>query len=110
MDYALLLVQVEQRVGDLSYDVARELLAEVGEAHDLVEELAAGRQLEDDVVVLARLGELDELDDVRVVQVPHDLNLLQDVGALAEPSASVLALPVLLPWDSLSLGPPRARI
>lgn len=59
-----------------------ELLAEVREADDLVEQLAARRQLEDDVVVLPRLREVDELDDVRVIDLSHDLHLFQDVRPL----------------------------
>jgi hypothetical protein len=47
-----------------------------------VEKLATGAQLENNVVVLARLGEVDELDDIRVIQLPHDLNFFENVGTL----------------------------
>lgn len=52
-------MQVLEGLGDLDDDVARKVLAEVGELHDLVEELATGGQLEDDVVVLLGFGELE---------------------------------------------------
>jgi len=49
-----------------------------------VEELTTRAELKDDVVVLAGLGELDKLDNVRVVELTHDLNFLEDVGTLLE--------------------------
>lgn len=39
---------------------------------------------ENQEVVLVRLGEADELDDRWVIRSSHDLDLLQDVGALLE--------------------------
>lgn len=77
-----LLVQVLERLGDLHDHMPRQLLAKIGEPHDLVEELAAGGQLEDNVVVLFGLGEVDELDDVGMVDLAHYLHLLKDIGAL----------------------------
>lgn len=47
-----------------------------------MEELATGRELEDDVVVLLGFRKVDELDDVGMIELPHDLNLFQDVGPL----------------------------
>ena len=47
-----------------------------------MEELSAGCQLQYDVVILFRFGEFDELNDVGVVQLPHDLDLLQNVCPL----------------------------
>ena len=82
MHDALGLVEIIERLGHLDDDVSAEVLAEVGEPDDLMEELATGTELEDDVIVLRRLGELDELDDIRVVELSHDLNLLEDVRAL----------------------------
>jgi hypothetical protein len=82
MDHASLFVEVLQGLRNLHNDVPREILAEVGQSDDLVEQLAAGRQLEDDVVVLPRLGKVDELDDVGVVELLHDLDFFQDVGPL----------------------------
>jgi hypothetical protein len=51
----------------LDNDVSREILAEVGQPDDLVEELAARAQLENDIVVLSRFCEVDELNDIRVI-------------------------------------------
>lgn len=77
-----LLVQILQRLGDLDNDVSREVLAEVGQANDLVEELATRTKFEDQVVVLPRFGEVDQFDDVGVVQLAHNLHLFEDVCSL----------------------------
>lgn len=82
MNDAPLLMQVLQRLCNLCDDVPRQFLTEVCETDDLVKQFAAGRQFEDYVVVLARLGEVDEFDDVGVVDLAHDLNLLEDVRPL----------------------------
>ena len=47
-----------------------------------MEELASRAQLENDVVVLSGLGEVDELDDVWVVELSHNLHFLEDVRSL----------------------------
>lgn len=47
-----------------------------------MEQLATGAKLEDDIIVLAALGEVDETDDVGMVYLAHNLNLFQDVCAL----------------------------
>ena len=91
MDNAGLLMQVLQCLCNLCDDVPREVLAKVCETNDLVEELAAGAQLKDDVVVLVRLCELDELDNVGVVELAHNLDFLQDVCPL--PMSQYLTLP-----------------
>ena len=75
-------MQILQGRRNLKNNVSRKVFAKIGKTHDLVEELAAGAELEDDVVVLTRLGEVNELDDVRVVELPHDLDFLEDVRAL----------------------------
>jgi len=49
---------------------------------DVISEAARRDALEGEVVVLARLGEVEEADDARVVEAAHDLDLLEDVGAL----------------------------
>lgn len=49
-----------------------------------MEELSTGAQLEDEVVVLFGFAELNELHDIRMVQLTHDLDLLKDVGALGK--------------------------
>jgi hypothetical protein len=72
----LFLVQVQQGVSDLLDDMSRQILAEVGESDDLMEELSAGGQLQNDVVVLLGFGKVDELNDVWVIQLSHDLYFL----------------------------------
>lgn len=47
-----------------------------------MEQFAAGAKFEDDVVVLARFGEVNQLDDVGVVKLTHDLDFLEDVRSL----------------------------
>jgi hypothetical protein len=69
-------------LGHLDNDMARKLLAEICQADDLMEKLSTRGQLQDDVVVLPGLGEVDELDNVGVVHLFHDLDLLQDVFSL----------------------------
>jgi hypothetical protein len=54
-----------------------------------MEQLATWCQLENDEVVLLRLLEVDKLDDIRVVELPHDLHFLQDIRPLDALSASV---------------------
>ena len=47
-----------------------------------MEQFAARTKLEDDVVVLARFGKVNQLDDVGVVKLTHDLDFLKDVRSL----------------------------
>jgi len=47
-----------------------------------VEQFAARAQLEDDEVVLLRFAELNELHNVGMVKVAHDLNFFENVGSL----------------------------
>lgn len=68
--------------GDLLNDVSAEILTEVGQSHDLMEELASGAKLQDDVVILAGFGEIDQLDDVGVVEVAHNLDFFEDIRTL----------------------------
>lgn len=82
MHHASDLVEIFQSLGHLYDDVPRQVLAEVSEADDLVEELAAWRKLENDVVVLFGFGKVDEVDDVGVFELAHDLDLLQNVRSL----------------------------
>lgn len=63
-------------------DVSAEIFAKVGQSDYLVEQLTARAQLEDDEVILAGLRKGDELDNVRVIQLSHYLNLFQNIGSL----------------------------
>ena len=59
-----------------------EFLAEIGQAYDLMEELAARAELQDDVVILTTFGEIKKLDDIWVVDLTHDLYFFEDVLSL----------------------------
>lgn len=59
-----------------------QVLAEVCQSDNLMEQLAARAELEDNVVVLPRLRKVIELDNIRMVELAHDLNLLEDVCSL----------------------------
>jgi hypothetical protein len=59
-----------------------EILTKVGQADDLVEEFSAWAELEDNVIVLARLRKLDQFDDIRVIDLAHNLDLFEDVRSL----------------------------
>jgi len=82
MDNSALLVEVFQGVGNLRDDMSRQVLAKVRESHNLVEQLATGCQLENDVVVLPRLGEIDQFNDIGVIKLSHDLYFLKNICAL----------------------------
>jgi hypothetical protein len=56
-----------------------------------MEQFTTWAQLQDDVVVLLGFGKVDELDNVGVVQLAHDLYFLEDVRSLLG-ITSVLAL------------------
>jgi len=47
-----------------------------------VEKFATRTQLKNDVVILLRFAELNELNDVGVIKVAHDLDFLQDIRSL----------------------------
>lgn len=76
------LMEVLNGFGDLFNDVSAEVLTEVGQSHDLVEELASGAELQDDIVILSGFGEIDQLDDIRVVEVAHNLDFLENICTL----------------------------
>lgn len=82
MHHSFVLVQIFHSFRNLGNDVATEILAEVGQPDDLMEELAARAELQDNVVVLTGFGEVDEFDNVGMVELSHDLYLLEDVRSL----------------------------
>lgn len=82
MNNALVFVQILERLGNLDNDVSRQLFAKVGEANNLVEQLATRSKLENNVVVRFRLGKVNQLDDVGVVKLSHNLDFFEDVGTL----------------------------
>lgn len=62
--------------------MATEVFTEVRQANNLMEKLPAGTQFQDDIVILARFGKLDQFNDVRVIDLAHNLYFFQDVGSL----------------------------
>lgn len=70
--------------GDLDDNVTAEVFTEIGQAHNLMEQFAPWTQFQNDIVVLARLGEFDEFDNIRVIELSHNLDLFQDVRALQQ--------------------------
>ena len=72
--------------------MSTEIFAEVGQPNDLVEELATRAEFQNDVVVLARLGEIDQPDDIRVIYLSHDLHFFENVGSLKVPFRSVFCI------------------
>lgn len=76
------LVQILQRLRHLKDDVPRKVLTEVGETNDLMKEFSTRAKFEDDEIILPGFVKVDEFDDIRVIQLPHDLNFLEDVRAL----------------------------
>lgn len=89
MDNPGFLVQVLQRLCNLGDDMTREVLAEISQADNLVEQLATRAELEDDVVVLACFGKFDELDDVWMFELSHNLYFFEDVGSLFETVSTI---------------------
>jgi hypothetical protein len=47
-----------------------------------VEKLSARAEFENDEIVLSRFVEVDELDDIRVIELSHDLHFFEDIGTL----------------------------
>lgn len=62
--------------------MTRKFFAKVCQANNLMEELAALGEFENDVVILSRFRKFDEFDDVWMIKLTHDLYFFQDVGAL----------------------------
>ena len=75
-------VEILQSLGNLRNDMSRKILAEVGQTDNLMKQLATWAEFKHDVVVLPRFLKFDKLDNVGVVDLTHDLTLLEDIGAL----------------------------
>lgn len=94
MHNTLLLVKVFQSLCHLQDDVSTQVLAEVRQADNLMEEFATRAQFKDDEVVLTRLGKRDELHNVGMIELAHNLNLFQNVGTLDEGCVSYVTRPL----------------
>jgi hypothetical protein len=82
MDDSGFLMQVFQCFCNLENYMTRKIFAEVCKANNLMEQFSARTEFENDKVVLARLVEINQLDDVGVIQLSHNLNFLQDIRSL----------------------------
>lgn len=76
------LVKILDCLGNLNDDMSTKLLAEIGQSNNLVEQFASRTQLQHDVIILGRFGEVHELDDVGVIDLSHNLHFFEDVGSL----------------------------
>lgn len=84
MNDPLFFMQILKRFSYLNDYVPTQVLAKVGQSNYLVEELSARAQFQNDEVVLRRLRERNEFDDIRMVQLSHYLDFLEDVRSLVE--------------------------
>ena len=82
MHNAFIFMHILHCLGDLEDNVSTKVLTEVCQANDLVEKLTARAKLQDDVIILTGLGEVNQLDDIGMIQLSHNLNLLKDVCSL----------------------------
>jgi hypothetical protein len=82
MHNASFLMQIFQCLSNLNDNMPGQILTKVCESHDLMKELPARTELENDVVILSRLGKVNELDNIGMIQLSHDLNFFQNIGSL----------------------------
>ena len=78
------LVQIFQSLRDLHNDVTTEILTEVCQSDNLMKQLASRTELENNVVILPGFREINEINDVGVVQLAHDLNFFENIRSLHE--------------------------
>ena len=90
MDDSFIFVEVLQCLSNLKNHVAAQVFAEVRQSYNLMKEFSSGTEFQDDVVVLARFGEADKLDDVWMIELSHNLYFLQDIGSLVQPFELVI--------------------
>jgi hypothetical protein len=82
MNNAGCFMQVFNGLGHLENHVSTQIFAKVCQSHDLVEQLSARAELENDVVILPRFGKVHQLDDIGVVKIAHNLDFFQDIRSL----------------------------
>lgn len=83
MNDSLFFVEVLKCLGHLDDNMTGELLAEVGQANDLMEQLATWSQLQNNKVIVLGLGKVDQLDNIGVVELLHNLNFFENVCPLS---------------------------
>lgn len=79
---ALLFMEVLEGLGHLDNDMSRKLFAKICETNNLVEQLTTRGELENNVVIRLGFRKVDELDDVGMIELAHNLHLFQNVCAL----------------------------
>jgi hypothetical protein len=79
MNDTLLLVEIFKSLGHLNNDVSGKLLAKICQADNLVKKFTTWGKFQNDVIILPRFGEFDELNNIGVVELAHNLDLLQDI-------------------------------
>lgn len=82
MNNAANFVKILERLGNLNDDVPTQLLTKVCQPHYLMEQFASWAKFQDDVIVLAGFREVDQLHDMGVVNLPHDLNFFENICPL----------------------------
>ena len=82
MDNTSLFMQISQCFCNLNDHMPTEVFGKVCQTHNLVEQLASRGKLKNDVVVLSRFGKVDQLDNVGVIELAHDLDFFKDVRSL----------------------------
>ena len=73
-----------------------QILTEIRQANNLVKELATRAEFQNDVIILSGFGEVDELHDVGMIDLPHYLHLFQDVCSLFRTDQSACARPLAI--------------
>lgn len=86
------LMQVFQRLRHLHNHMSTQVLAKVRKTDNLMEELAAWAELQNDVVILSGFGEVDEADDVGVVELSHYLDLFENIRSLEHSDVSKICV------------------
>ena len=79
MDNTANFMKILQRFGNLNDDVPTQLLTEIRQSYYLMKQLASRAELQDNVVILAGFREVDQLHDIGVVYLSHDLNFFENV-------------------------------
>lgn len=77
-------VEILNRVRDLADDMSAEIFAKVGQSHDLMKQFTPGAKFKDYVIVLGRLREVDQFDDIGVVEVAHNLYFFENIRTLSK--------------------------
>jgi len=76
MNNAHLFVQIFERLCNLYDDMSREFFAKVGQADNLVEQFTTGCKLQYNVIILPRLKEINQSNDIGMIELAHDLHFL----------------------------------